>query len=613
MTRSSLALLCPLLFCLTGACGDDDKPAMTPDAAGDGAAPNTMSVGNPATPGADGGLGPRPPERDGATPNIDSATPLPPPVNAPDGAPADGGSALPSEASTPGCGSCAAHELCDPSLARCVDKWAPFALDCNSLPRDGVCQGGPREVILAVNDFGAIVALDPVDGHYLKTLRREQAGLDDQRYRLATQGPDQCIWALARDPSAVESGESEALQKRAIERLNPDGSFRDHVIPKGKFFRDRADRLLDARTLSFTRDHVYVSADGRVARYTLGGEYVDEVWPFASDSLLVMRDGSLVLDRQGVTLARGSEQRSLLADVSSWQLWYAGKGELLVAADDQSNKLHRLNLETGVDTPLTLSEYVPLHGVAGLKNGTYLTAAYDDDVQLALADPGSLPPGNLTTHEFPLSLPAQLGRACLPEAVLRPEPEDPAASTCGAPAGTRLVDENFDQGAIENNGYHGWTLPAPGDYEVTLEQGALRLYGASNFTTPPYLRFEQPLQPRYVGFRLKVRVVDEAPSASVILQDLENGEAALSWLEVQADRLRASFSTGSAKVIADSWLQVELRDLDWTNLTYDLYVDCKRVADDVPFGRGAKALDRIVLANSYSEDVTYLDDLVIVE
>ena len=62
----------------------------------------------------------------------------------------------------------------------------------------------------------------------------------------------------------------------------------------------------------------------------------------------------------------------------------------------------------------------------------------------------------------------------------------------------------------------------------------------------------------------------------------------------------------------NDWVRVQMRDFDWQAFTYDLYVDCERVADDIPLDplQGTD-LSLISLYNINSGATSWFDEIVI--
>jgi len=512
---------------------------------------------------------------------------------------ADGGSA---------CAPCQAHESCDVAARRCVDDYQPFALDCASLPSNGACQGGPREVLLAINKYGRILMFDPSDGHFLGHFKDETAELGDfgsSGYRMATQGPDQCIWSLFDDSRT--SG-SEAEQQRAIERWNGDGTFRDHFIPRGKHYREgSADRLADAVTLAFSAEHVYVAADERVTRFTTSGAYVDERLQYAPAALSVGRDGSLLVAKSGVTLVQGTVERNLLSEVRASQLWYTGKGMLLVAGGSQES--FALDVASRMASAWQPSDS-DVVGVAALRNGRYLITG--DDVQVATLDPAAVPRGTIQSvvSELGASFGSmrQIGRACLSEtfvAARAPKPPVPE-DACAAPAGPALLEEHFDGGTFVDGLYRGFRILDVPMTSVSIADGSLRIEGGDQHSDTVEHTFAD-LRPSYVGYRMKV----EDPFNWGAYFRLQDGglQSELALVYASFGELGAGGSELGHEIAPDSWVQVQLRDIDWQRRTFDLYFDCKRVADDIAMQ--GEQLSRLVLYNFDAAAVSHFDDLVI--
>jgi hypothetical protein len=61
--------------------------------------------------------------------------------------------------------------------------------------------------------------------------------------------------------------------------------------------------------------------------------------------------------------------------------------------------------------------------------------------------------------------------------------------------------------------------------------------------------------------------------------------------------------------VADTWYQVELRDIDWEASTFDLYVDRSAVGVKLPFLTPASAVDALHLYSASGESTAYLDDI----
>jgi hypothetical protein len=548
---------------------------------------------------------------------------------------------------------CAAFEVCDPQTHTCVEN-APFALDCARLPAHGACPGGPREVVLGMQKDGLIAMFDPYDGHYLgwfsrrsipKTSTAGGAFTYGADYFFATQGPDQCIWTVVASSYSAPDG------AQAIDRLDTDGAFKDALIRLDKHFviaddgfnEDVIDRV---RSIAFTSDAVYVaSTDGvpnpRVSRFGLDGTFEGVVLDDGSEveSLLVLRDGSMVIANSqtgNVELLTPdrSRRRVVARPVHPGQVSYAGAGSLLTVDTDTGGRAYRVKLATGeVEDRLPwkydIGGNTELSGITALGNGQWLVSMSPFGVR-SLNPSSTSPAGqhSLLMEADPFTPNLRefnyFGRACLPEALVasRAPAVDVPLASCAVPAGEPLFAADFEDG-LDGFAVHT-PLVEPGVEPAILTatrdstgpaNAALRIAGGDpRAVYVPRVVVSLPnLRPSFVEFSLRVQ--DAASAASFRLAaGSKPGADALAAISVSGGRL-----TGSQAAFIQQWVRIQLREIDWTRRTYDLYVtrpgndaDCTRVASDVLFERVSGDGIQLLELSSFAEaSVIWFDDIVI--
>lgn len=515
---------------------------------------------------------------------------------------------------------------CDTSTHTCIDPYRPFQLDCANLPTKGKCEGGPREVLLATHESGLIAMLDPVDGHFLGYFKRNDLPLsaDTDPYWFATQGPDQCIWT-------VREGEG------GISRWDTEGAFVDTIIKPGDNYDGADDVVQDPRSIAFTEDSVYVAStygypEARIVRYDLAGKFDKIVLDDGTEptSLLVTGDGSLIVaddSTKSVSLlpADGSPTVPVIGNIWAGQLAYAGGGRILVPDMTLAEKVFSVDLATqqaqGVK-PFT-SSAVNVRGVAQLANGQWLISG-SDDVKIAALDPASTnPTGQLEivwddpAIEYAGSF-KSIGRACVSEAFVAAQASKPAETSCpGAPAGVALLDASFEGGGLE-----GFVAEPSTDSTVTVDAttGAdstthsLKITGGSSFRSGVAQTFSS-LKPSYIGYFMKLETVEEHWTGYLAFKN-SSTEASLGGVLVAYDSLTAFEGRVSVPITANTWVRIEMRNIDWTKRSYDLYVDCARVAESLPLGFDAgDDIDRLDLFNNLhdtsAEPSVWFDEIVI--
>jgi hypothetical protein len=553
---------------------------------------------------------------------------------------------------------CAPMQVCNPATHRCDSKNTPFALDCGNLPTDGACQGGPREVLLVAEKTGLVLMFDPTDGHYLGRFKNPVPDrASDQLYWTATQGPDQCIWSTAQGTKGVE-------------RWDTDGTLKDEIIPLGRYFDGQDDLMSEPKGLAFTKDRVYVANAGgiganvpRVVSFDLSKlaapPYTDDFTIEIDDgskieSLIVLGDGSYVVanattERVELLPADGSQAVPLLSMVQSFyatgQISYAGAGDVL-ASDSWNGQLYKVNVDTQMAKQIQPNGDISdnIYGTAALGNGNWF---YTSDGTIEALLPESTQP--VGQHEQLWNDQAvvsrdfhYVGRACLPEAfVAQQSTPDAEITDCDAPAGDELFAEDFDDGDFTGSGagrhYNDfYELPADGvtiSIDTTVggaegSAGCVFVNGAAGVTnsdgdlvpdpeTPSGLKvtFDPALKPTYVSYYVRTSVENAWAGYFVLNNYLEDEVDGIYFTSDFGDEFGETIDTHASHVHApfsrNEWMHVQLRDIDWEQHTYDLYVDCERKADDIPFWSDAvDDVHSLALRNLFPTDSAYFDQIV---
>lgn len=646
------------LFALLSACVSDSEKGD-----GDAHVPEPVLDG-----GGDGDSGPNPPDLDAgdAGPSLDGSPEAGP--NPESDAEVDaggcGGTGIECSGDTPVCAQglcvecsaendsqCQADEHCNPATNRCDIENHPFALDCENLPSDGACQGGPREVVLAMHKEGAIAMLDPVDGHFLGYFKDNHDANEDGIYYQATQGPDQCIWT-------VHSG------ARAVERWDTDGKYKDNIIPtKAHYVTDPtlgSQDVIDApHSLAFTADRVFVastagSPDPRVSSFELDGTFDEVVLDDGRrvQSILALGDGSLVVAgnlltqpgsprRVDLLPADGSAAVPLVTEATELgQVAYVGDGSIAVA-DTFDDFLFRASLAGGAADKFVPVPNAEVDGIALLHNGKWQVSG--GSTGLGTVDPNSVNPvakwerswedrAFARPHDYMF-----LGRACLPTAFVEGRAPEPPVSSCDAPEGTPLYSEDFETGDFTGTGEDRhfddvYELPLDNvTISIDAALGAddsdrsLHVLGApADEDGDPVDLLEAPpsgvnvrgfanLKPSYVSYWFRVDLENAWAAHFVLNSRFEN---VLDGVYVSHDEERGLYvstfhSTIVVPTTANAWHQVQMR-IDWERRMYDLYIDCQRVADDIQFPiGGANDLDTIEMKNFWPTDGAWFDQIVI--
>jgi len=126
-------------------------------------------------------------------------------------------------------------------------------------------------------------------------------------------------------------------------------------------------------------------------------------------------------------------------------------------------------------------------------------------------------------------------------------------------------------------------------------------------------------QPKYVSYRVKV-ASSEKILGYLLLENAAVSSEEFQWLA------GTSFEDGvlnvlesnaqTASELANQWVRIELRNIDWNTRTYDLYVNCTRLAEGIglPAGLG-DTVDRIDVYNypfaSDANTIAWYDDILI--
>ncbi|MFT3925116.1 MAG: hypothetical protein QM778_21450 [Myxococcales bacterium] len=542
---------------------------------------------------------------------------------------------------------CGASEVCDTTSHTCVERYGQFQLDCGNLPAktETGCQGGPREVILATHESGRIAMLDPTDGHFLGWFKKTPVTEDTPESFLATQGPDQCIWT-AFEPWGGDN---------AIDRLDTDSTFIDHHINgSSKLDDDHNAMVVDAHSIAFTHDTVYVASTSgnpnpRITRWTLDGTYIDTVLDDGREAefLLVTNDGSLIISEywsdQVQLIPPGSGTKQVIYDdVYAKQLAFAGNGKILVTDGSSGEKQALVDIASGQVTKalpyLTPAQEAEsglsassssIKGLYPLKNGLWLASSSGLD-GIVTIDPLSTPVDGLVgLHKIPYD-PAiasfqdfnYFGRACLSNEFVdsRNPANDPGVpeNQCGAPAGDVLFAADFDDNSYPANTFDGFTQDANSDKQtLTIEtnikganesKGSLKVSGSSNPDDPDVdvmggARIAlNNLKPTYIEY--SVRVPDNAVSAGEFA--LNRGYINEFWVY---HGYLADYQTNARPDLTAGWNLVQLRDINWTNFTYDLYLNCKRVVNDAAFYQNDPNVQELHLFNPDDTDA-WFDNIV---
>jgi hypothetical protein len=510
-----------------------------------------------------------------------------------------------------------------------ADPLAPFALDCANLPANGTCQGGPREVLLVVEDTGLIAMFEPQDGRFLGYLKRSGAsfyekGVED--YWQATQGPDQCIWSVGSETE--------------VERWNTDGTFRDkplaaHYLPVPGEPETLA--ISSPKAIAFTRDKLYVGSSQRLTRWNLDGSFDKVVLDDDTEiqSLEVLGDGSLLiadewLDRVVRIPAAGGVATPVLGDLD-WpaQISYAGNGRLLVSDITLGTPAYQVQIETGMTRTISprIESSSNKYGIAQLRNGRWLITG--GQFMVASLDPDSVNPMGqfVTVWDDPAVRTVNfryVGRACLPNAVVESRASKPANDTCvEPPAGPVLFAHDFESGIAPFVVDAAATVAVTKNGATGADSASLQVTGPAGELPAVTLALPN-IRPSYVRYFVKINNLDR-DSAGISLGwfSLESPEdesiASTSFYNGYINASNASLSYGagveSEQVPKDKWLRIEVRNIDWNARTYDLYVDCKREAEGIviPPGHGDD-VSKLILTNWNAVAATrasFFDDILI--
>jgi hypothetical protein len=215
-----------------------------------------------------------------------------------------------------------------------------------------------------------------------------------------------------------------------------------------------------------------------------------------------------------------------------------------------------------------------------------------------------------------------LGRACLSESFVASrdpatvEAANPpvAADHCNdVPEGSALFSANFD----DDNALDGFTLadyygdgPVPYGAEVVaggvsgqalkITGGTGSLYDSSGVTVAL-----DKLKPSYIEYSFK-------------LSDLTSHAAVFALNYDPLEQLRVYHGTfyseqeSTRLSVTTNWVRVQLRNIDWATRTYDLYVDCQRVARQISFSYSDEdALVSLYLSNVDDDAVSFFDNILI--
>ena len=547
-------------------------------------------------------------------------------------------------------GQCAAGEACDPLTHGCT-KNPPFALDCSDLPADGACHGGPREVLLAIEASGLVAMFDPGDGRFLGYFKH--AAPDQYNYWHVTQGPDQCIWTVNDTDYGLDDQDDSG-----VERWDTDGTFKDRILPRGRYFDGQDDLINTPRHLAFSEGEVFVTSiygdpHPRVTRFELDGLSADEKGKFdividdgsKVSSMIAFSDGSLAVVNdvtkrvERVPAGGGAPDPWFSLAESAWgvsQVAYAGGGQILVA--EQGGEVFLVQPDGKVAKhvmPMNADDF-DLVGLALLGNGQWFFTTRSG---VSVLDPASTQPDGQHVSVFDdVAVSSRdfryVGRACLSnEFVESRGMADAPVASCDEPEGLAILREDFENGAFSGVGtqrnFNGFyerpqvdcdTLECAQEIDATLgADGTSRsmkiVSGTDNLNLRSGLQHELAhVKPSYVGYYVRVADADTY-AGEFALNAADLGEFTSTGLErIYSDygALSTFESRVAAPITPNDWVRVQMRDFDWQAFTYDLYVDCERVADDIPLDplQGTD-LSLISLYNINSGATSWFDEIVI--
>ncbi|MDB4977810.1 MAG: hypothetical protein JWN48_6151, partial [Myxococcaceae bacterium] len=390
--------------------------------------------------------------------------------------------------------------------------------------------------------------------------------------------------------------------------------------------------------------HVFVASGehyesrSHISRYLLDGTFDAEVGTKNVRSMLYTADGSLLTAGEDKLLrwpADGSAPTTVLSE-NTQQLWYAGNGEL-ITTELLTSEFYRVSIATGVASSFKgVGSSDNVSGLAALKNGRWLFTS-DDRLGLMSLDPqapGAAKPALLFSLQGSLQAYRgyfqQIGRACLPTEVVdnqpAPEPPVPPERCDEVPAGAALLSEDFEQGAFSGTGtmraYHGWTETTVYKPLTELDAsehvgGARSLRVSAKATNEQYevsgvAHLFPNIKPSYIGYWVKGGGGgDHDDGAELRLQ----GTGHLDGVYLNGKGINTHESTVALAVDAGTWARIQLRDIDWTRRSYDLYVNCMRVADDIQFepeaGDSLSRIDLFVGSRQSVPTDAFFDDLLI--
>jgi hypothetical protein len=129
-------------------------------------------------------------------------------------------------------------------------------------------------------------------------------------------------------------------------------------------------------------------------------------------------------------------------------------------------------------------------------------------------------------------------------------------------------------------------------------------------------------QPKYVSYRLYVPAAVRDMSLGFLVLDnaaintYAYDALAAAWIYNGYARGGNSNAASQNPDKVGKWVRIELRNIDWTTRTLDLYVDCQRVTEGIPLPAGfGDNVDRLNLFNATLEPdantVAWYDDILI--
>jgi len=196
---------------------------------------------------------------------------------------------------------------------------------------------------------------------------------------------------------------------------------------------------------------------------------------------------------------------------------------------------------------------------------------------------------------------------------------DASVANCGTPGGDALLHVDFEDGTL-----HGFELNVGTGATLSVDTalGANGTTGSLKLDSPTWPAAGGSLslpggaaKASYVEFYVRRRENGETGELSVFFEGLRGSKYvrtldAIVWYDLQLSTNSQTVGTPSGT----EWMRVQLRDIDWEAGTFDFYVDCDRIGNDVFFApSGASNLARIGVSGTEggSSSIAWLDEILI--